>query len=479
MAFQIDPNIPLQAQSPTFDPASIIMQAQTNAANLEKHRFEMQKLREDYDLAKEKRKQEKAMQMGIASDLAGIQSGTPAQYAPTRFEQTPQQPKSYTGDLMGGDFQLGGNNDPTNGSFQLGGGEVTQAAVAGREPSYLEQLQIAAKRALQVGDVETAFKYTQAMQQQRVAEREQNAPVGNPYPTYDAQGNFVGTRVMTKAGQEIAFGTQGTTTVKPDVLTAKDKAQQLFEKLKFDVQNAQKERELNQGQQKIEIERTKVGTESSDNAIDPNAPWAKVANPKEREKLKATVAIKDNARLDELRDAVTRSRANLRDMQRFSELNQRTGTGGINEKYNPVTFNADKQEMEAIEARLTPQMRPIGSGATSDFEGKMYGRGIPQVSKSGTANREIRLTAERAMKLGEAELAFKEQFLQQNGYLPKDSQTNEFLRQFESQGKINHGDTLNQLPPTAPKGAVAKNAQTGKPEFIFNGSKWIPVGGSK
>jgi hypothetical protein len=286
---------------------------------------------------------------------------------------------------------------------------------------------------------------------------------------------------MTKAGQEIPFGTQGTTTVKPDVLTAKDKANQLFEKQKFDIQNSQKERELNQGQQKIDIERTKVGTESSDNAIDPNAPWAKVANPKEREKLKATVAIKDNARLDELRDAVTRSRANLRDMQRFGELNRRTGTGGLNDKYNPMTFNADKQEMEAIEARLTPQMRPAGSGATSDFEGKMYGRGIPQTTKSGKANREIRLTAEKALKLGEAELAFKEQFLQKNGYLPKDSQTNQFLREFESQGKttINHGDTLSELPPTAPKGAVAKNAQTGKPEYIFNGTKWIPVGGSK
>ena len=252
MAFNIDPNIPLQAGKVQFDPASILMQAQTNAANLEKHRFEMQKLREDYDLAKEQRKQQKAMQMGIASDLAGIRSGTPAQYAPMQFQQQPQQPKAYTGDLMGGDFQLGGNNDQTNGSYQLGGGEVTQEAVAGREPSYLEQLQIAAKRALQVGDVETAFKYTQAMQQQRVAEREQNAPVGNPYPTYDAQGNFVGTRVMTKAGQEIAFGTQGTTTVKPDVLTTKDKLERDFQERKFIAEQektakelALKERELN------------------------------------------------------------------------------------------------------------------------------------------------------------------------------------------------------------------------------------------
>lgn len=486
MAFQIDPSIPLQANKVQFDPASILMQAQQNAANLDKHRFEMQKLREDYDLAKEQRKQQKQMQMGIASDLAGIQSGSPAQYAPTRFEQQPQRgqmPLGMTGVLRSeqgqqmpqpqafGEEILGGN-------FGIGGGEVTQEAVAGREPSYLEQLQIAAKRALQVGDVDSAFKYSQAMQQQRVAEREQNAPVGNPYPTYDAQGNFVGTRIMTKAGQEVAFGTQGTTTVKPDVVSASDrfKEQKAAERQARDL--AQKEREAFI---KAQIERAKIGVESSDNIIDPNAPWARVTNPKEREKLKVTVAIKDNARLNELRDAVTRARANLRDMQRFGELNQRTGTGGINEKYNPVTFNADKQEMEAIEARLTPQMRPIGSGATSDFEGKMYGRGIPQVSKSGTANREIRLTAEKAMKLGEAELAFKEDYLQRYGYLPKDSQTKEFLKDFEAKQEktINHGDTLNQLPPTAPKGAVAKNAQTGKPEYIFNGSKWIPVGGSK
>ena len=484
MAFQIDPNIPLQAGKVQFDPASILMQAQQNGLALEKHRFEMQKLREDYDLAKEQRKQQKAMQMGIASDLAGIQSGSPAQYAPTRFEQTPQRgqmPQGMTGVMMREQGQQmpqpqAFGEEILNGDFRLGGGEVTQEAVAGREPSYTEMLQIGFKNAMLAKDAESAFKYAAAIKQQQQADRELNAPIGNPYPTYDAQGNFVGTRVMTKAGQEIAFGTQGTTTVKPDVVSASDifKEQKAAERQAREL--AQKEREAFI---KAQIERAKIGVESSDNIIDPNAPWARVANPKEREKLKAAVAIKDNAALNDLRDAVNRARANLRDMQRFSELNQRTGTGGLNDKYNPVTFNADKQEMEAIEARLTPQMRPIGSGATSDFEGKMYGRGIPQVSKSGAANREIRLTAERAMKLGEAELAFKERFLQENGYLPKDSQTNQFLRQFESQGKINHGDTLNQLPATAPKGAVAKNAQTGKPEFIFNGSKWIPVGGSK
>ena len=165
MAFQIDPNIPLQANKVQFDPASILMQAQQNGIALEKHRFEMQKLREDYDLAKEQRKQQKAMQMGIASDLAGIQSGSPAQYAPTRFEQTPQQPKAYTGDLIGGDFQLGGNNDPTNGSYQLGGGEVTQEAIAGRQPTYPEMLAIGLKQAMLTKNQDEIFKYAKAIQE--------------------------------------------------------------------------------------------------------------------------------------------------------------------------------------------------------------------------------------------------------------------------------------------------------------------------
>ena len=252
MAFQIDPSIPLQAQRVTFDPASILMQAQTNAANLEKHRFEMQKLREDYDIAKEKRKQEKAMQMGIASDLAGIQSGTPAQYAPTRFEQTPQRgqmPQGMTGVLRSEQGQQmpqpqAFGEEILNGDFGIGGGEVTQEAVAGREPSYTEMLQIGFKNAMLAKDAESAFKYAAAIKQQQQADRELNAPIGNPYPTYDAQGNFVGTRVMTKAGQEVAFGTQGTTTVKPDVITAKDKLQQQFEQQKLDRQLAMEQKKI-------------------------------------------------------------------------------------------------------------------------------------------------------------------------------------------------------------------------------------------
>jgi hypothetical protein len=173
MAFQIDPSIPLQAQRTTFDPASILMQAQTNAANLEKHRFEMQKLREDYDAQKEARKQQKAMQMGIASDLAGIQSGTPAQYAPPRFEQTPQRgqmPQGMTGVMMREQGQQmpqaqAFGEEILNGDFRLGGGEVTQEAVAGRQPTYAEMLAIGLKQAMLTKNQDEIFKYAKAIQE--------------------------------------------------------------------------------------------------------------------------------------------------------------------------------------------------------------------------------------------------------------------------------------------------------------------------
>ena len=172
MAFQIDPSIPLQAQRTTFDPASILMQAQQNAANLEKHRFEMQKLREDYDLAKEKRKQEKAMQMGIASDLGRIQSGTPAQYSQPSYAQTMptgQMPQGMTGVLASERGQqmpqpqlFGENILQGNVDFNR---EMVSPAIEGKQPTYPEMLQIGLKNAMAVNDGVKVMEYAKALQE--------------------------------------------------------------------------------------------------------------------------------------------------------------------------------------------------------------------------------------------------------------------------------------------------------------------------
>ena len=172
MAFNIDPNIALQAGKVNFDPASIIMQAQQGAAALDRHRFEMQKLRDDYDAAKEARAQQKKMQMGIATDMASIQAGTPAQYAPMTYQQQPRQgqmPNGMTGVLRSEQGQQmpqpqAFGEDLMNGNYQLGGGEVTQPAVAGRQPTYAEMLDIGLKQAMLAKDQDSFFKYAKAIQ---------------------------------------------------------------------------------------------------------------------------------------------------------------------------------------------------------------------------------------------------------------------------------------------------------------------------
>ena len=254
--FQINPNIPLQALANPVNFADSL----TKAQDYETNALRLQALRDEYNAAKEERDRQKAMRQGVASELQKMQQGTPAQYR-TTFPQTMptgQMPKGMTGVLASGGMTgvlasergqklpqpaLFGENI-LQGNFDINR-ELVSPAVKGREPTYLEQLQIAAKQALKAGDVDSAFKFSQAMQQQRIAEREQNAPVGNPYPVYDTSGNFVGTRIMTKSGQEKPFGQQGTTTVKPDVLSAKDKAEIEFQERKFGAEQTQKQKEYN------------------------------------------------------------------------------------------------------------------------------------------------------------------------------------------------------------------------------------------
>ena len=204
MAFQIDPSIPLQAQRTTFDPASILMQAQQNAANLEKHRFEMQKLREDYDAQKEARKQQKAMQMGIASDLGRIQSGTPAQYSQPSYAQTMptgQMPQGMSGVLanerglglpqpaMFGENILQGNVDFNR--------EMVSPAVQGREPLPIDFLKSALKQSMLNRDYDNALKFQKAIQE---SEKTTNEYYGGLTEGIDPKTGQPVLLAMTKTG---------------------------------------------------------------------------------------------------------------------------------------------------------------------------------------------------------------------------------------------------------------------------------------
>ena len=458
MAFNIDPNIPLQAKT-TFDPAAIIMQAQQGAAALERHRFEMQKLREEYDTAKEVRAQQKRMQQGIANDLQKIRSGSPAQYAPLQYQQTPQtgqMPFGMTGVLA----SEAGKNTPQpqvfgqdllSGNYNVSHPIVKQA-IAGAEPSYADQLQIAVKNALAVGDVDSAFKYSQALQQQRVAEREQNAPVGNPYPIYDAQGNFVGTRIMTKAGQELPFGAAGTTTVKPDVLTAKDKAQMAFELKKQDRQLAA---QAASDERKARLEPAKG---------DPVERALAIAQGKEDIKQKAAI---EAAR----KEKMTNANEGLPLIDNYIQALKESPGSGLGESYQEIAgylgMGDERKQAgmakakQAGEALVTFAQKQPGPSTDRDVQsyraqmGVVTDKTLPAASRIAAAEQAKSLLLKIQAKYGDY-----------NGAA-------------EPVKPVNHGDIVNDLPATAPKGAVAKNLETGKPEYIFNGVKWIPFGRAK
>lgn len=80
-------------------------------------------------------------------------------------------------------------------------------------------------------------------------------------------------------------------------------------------------------------------------------------------------------------------------------------------------WDAEVRNMSALAARMTGLMRPVGSGATSDFEQRIYARGAPSVDNTLEANR---LIIEGIRKLGDiadARQMFYEEFAAQNGSL--------------------------------------------------------------
>jgi hypothetical protein len=87
------------------------------------------------------------------------------------------------------------------------------------------------------------------------------------------------------------------------------------------------------------------------------------------------------------------------DMRRFKFLNEKVNregwyeTGGTSNTGVAGTargwFNDDIKEMQSITARITPTLRQPGSGATSDFDARMFQAGTVGIDKTKTTNDNI------------------------------------------------------------------------------------------
>ena len=220
--------------------------AQTYQAN----DLKLQALREQFNEEKEARLRQKQMQQGIASELQKMQQGTPAQYRTDFFQTMPtgQMPQGMTGVLAA----ERGQNLPTpdlfgenilKGNFDVRR-EMIAPEVKGVTPDYLDVLNVSAKNALQVGDIDSFIKFSNAIKQERAAKAELDQPVGNPYEMFK-DGQSLGMFVTTKGNKTVPYGQAGATMTKPDKLTAAQEREYAFKEKKLKQDAYFKERELN------------------------------------------------------------------------------------------------------------------------------------------------------------------------------------------------------------------------------------------
>lgn len=73
-------------------------------------------------------------------------------------------------------------------------------------------------------------------------------------------------------------------------------------------------------------------------------------------------------------------------------------------------WDPEIRNMTALSARMTGLMRPAGSGATSDFEQRLYARGAPSVDNTREANRQIIDGLRRLAEISDARQMFYEEY---------------------------------------------------------------------
>lgn len=481
MAFQIDPRIPLQAQAVNFDPASIIMQARENSQNYELKRLQLDQLREQFNQEKEARLRQKQMQQGIASELQKIQQGTPAQYR-TDFPQnmpTGQMPQGMTGVLARPQGMTGvlanerGQNLPTpdlfgenilKGNFDVRR-EMIAPEVKGVTPDYMDILNVSAKNALQVGDIDSFIKFSNAIKQERAAKAELDQPVGNPYEMFK-DGQSLGMFVTTKGNKTVPYGQAGATMTKPDVMTAYQKEQAKIERDK-----------MAQAAELARLER-----EAKLNKPDPVTQALAIAQGKEDIKLAADQRAKVAEKYANASEIIPTLEKYITALGKTPE----TGLGELWEKgvsftgidkIAPFLGNEEQQaamgEVKNLENILInyAQKQP---GPSTDKDVQNY---LEQVGAFRTATNLTQKLAAAKSALGYMRSIEKNFGGYASDILSGKVTPDELKARQDSVNTNNQAPDLSILPTAnIEKGSVAKDPKTGKPIAMFNGKNWIPWG---
>lgn len=126
--------------------------------------------------------------------------------------------------------------------------------------------------------------------------------------------------------------------------------------------------------------------------------------------------LQDNA-------AVVNQGANvLNQLEQFGELNRKSRTGALYEgslsSFMPESLRgSDEKVMQSITADLAPKKRIAGSGTTSDRDIALYLQSLPDISKSGDVNKQIREGYKKQFDRANTKLQFMQSYFDQYGHL--------------------------------------------------------------
>lgn len=142
--------------------------------------------------------------------------------------------------------------------------------------------------------------------------------------------------------------------------------------------------------------------------------------------------------------------------QMFDQANSRTGTGGGSQW---LPFSADRAEMRQLSSMMRALMRPVGSGATSDYEQRLYAEGVPSVDLLGPQNAARIRNIETLARLRNARRFFYEDFAEATGSLngaERAFQQSEAFRQIQSTNPVNERPReASTAVPQRPQGVPA------------------------
>lgn len=146
-------------------------------------------------------------------------------------------------------------------------------------------------------------------------------------------------------------------------------------------------------------------------------PWRGMSQ-KGKEASQRSVRTAADKRIGELEQAASDAAAMHQDVARFLELQ---GTDGITAQ-GPLmgrtpAISAHAQEMDAIADRLTPKMREPGSGATSDFDARMFRSATVGRTKQPEANAAIAEAVKARAQVLQDRAQFMRDYLTVNGHL--------------------------------------------------------------